>query len=399
MKLASGASAGREGERAANEQPPWLSKARSVATIVTREAAAVERAGTLTPVVVGALREAGLFWMMVPEALGGGGSDLVTGLRVIEEISRADGSTGWTFMANMVGTATACAYVPDAALETMFGNGSRPIFAGMLAPKGTAIRAGDGFLGSGQYQFASGIGHADWVTGGAFVREAGKVVSLESGQPHMIGFFVPRADVTVRGNWDVLGLTGTGSFDFQVPEQFIAHEVTFLLPDPATTRPEPSFQLGLSPTGATGHAAVAFGIAARAFEEVTAIAGSKRRPGMAGISDQQLFLHGFVEKEASLQAARAFFFNVVDDALDTARRDGAVTPLQRQRIRQAVTYGTAVAADVVRWCYTWAGSDGLRNPSLLGRCLRDISAATQHMFVDPNTLVTVAPDLLADWKR
>ena len=50
------------------------------------------------------------------------------------------------------------------------------------------------------------------------------------------------------------------------------------------------------------------------------------------------------------------------------------------------TYATHVAADTVRFAYRWAGSDALRQPSVLGRCFRDMHAATQHVFVDNNTL-------------
>ena len=35
----------------------------------------------------------------------------------------------------------------------------------------------------------------------------------------------------------------------------------------------------------------------------------------------------------------------------------------------------------------------------MGRCLRDMAGATQHVLVDANSLVGVAPALLADWKN
>jgi hypothetical protein len=112
-----------------------------------------------------------------------------------------------------------------------------------------------------------------------------------------------------------------------------------------------------------------------------------------------LFLHDFAAKEASLQAARCFFFDAVRAALHSAERTGSTTAAQQGRMIQANTHATTVAADVVRWCYTWSGSDGLRNPSALGRCARDMLGATQHVLVDPNTLVGMAPALLADWKN
>ena len=38
-------------------------------------------------------------------------------------------------------------------------------------------------------------------------------------RPAIRVFFVPRDRVEFRGNWDVMGLVGTGSFDYVVPEQ------------------------------------------------------------------------------------------------------------------------------------------------------------------------------------
>jgi len=388
-----------DADRQREDRELWMGRARSMAGLITAEATGVEVAGTLTEPVLRALRDADVFWAMVPEQFGGHDVDIVVALELIEEISRADGSVGWSLMANMTGAAAACAYLPDDALETFFAGGARPIFAGMLSPKGTATAVDGGFTLSGQYQFGSGIAHSDWVAGGVFVRDGGKVTSRPSGEPDLRAFYVPRQGVNLLGNWDVLGLEGTGSFDYEIVEQFVSEEFGFWLPDPAAARPNPSFQLGLVPFGGSGHGAVALGIAVRAFEELTQVVHEKRRPGMPGIIEQQLFLHDYAEKEAELQAARAFFFGVFQSALEAAQSNGHVTALQRQRLRQAVTYCTKVAAEIVHWCYTWSGSNGLRNPSPLGRCLRDISAATQHMFVDPNSMVSVAPDLLADWKR
>jgi hypothetical protein len=39
--------------------------------------------------------------------------------------------------------------------------------------------------------------------------------------------------------------------------------------------------------------------------------------------------------------------------------------------------------DVVRWAYMTSGSAGLRNPSTLQRCFRDMCVGAQHIYVDP----------------
>jgi indole-3-acetate monooxygenase len=269
----------------------------------------------------------------------------------------------------------------------------------MLAPKGTAVPTEGGFTVSGNYQFGSAIRHAEWIAGGAFVREEGRVRKTATGAPDMRAFYVPRSNVELQGNWDVLGLNGTGSFDYHIAEHYVEESFGYSITDARPTRSDPSYQLGFIPLGSLGHGAIGIGIALRAIEELAVVAHSKRRPGHPGIIEQQLFLHDFAQKEASLQAARSLFFAAVRTALRSAERTGSTTSAEQGRMIQANTYATTVAADVVRWCYTWSGSNGLRNPSALGRCLRDIAAATQHVLVDANTLVGMAPALLAGWNN
>jgi len=375
-----------------------LERVRRLCPLVREQAVTVERSGTLVGPVLDALRDGELFWLTIPAELGGGGADVATGLRCIEEMSRADGSIGWSYMANLASVTNAVAYLPAPGVEQIFARGL-PIMAGMLAPRGTAVPTGDGFTISGKYQFGSGSGHAEWIAAGTMVREGGRVRSTASGKPDLRVFFVPRSKVELTGNWDVMGLNGTGSFDYTVPEQYVDPEFSYPITDAAPTRSEPSYQLGFIPLGSLGHGAIGLGIALRAVEELAVLAESKRRPGNPGIIDQQLFLHDFAEKEASLQAARCLFYEAVGVALRSAERTGATSTAQQGRLIQANTYATTVAADVVRWCYTWSGSDGLRNPSALGRCMRDMAGATQHVLVDPNTLIGMAPALLADWQN
>ena len=74
-----------------------------------------------------------------------------------------------------------------------------------------------------------------------------------------------------------------------------------------------------------------------------------------------------------------------------------VSELQYQRIRQASTFATEVARDAVEFAYGWSGSKGLRGPNALARCVRDMHAATQHVYVDSTTLVNAAPTVFASY--
>ncbi|MDE0805438.1 MAG: hypothetical protein OSA99_19230 [Acidimicrobiales bacterium] len=54
------------------------------------------------------------------------------------------------------------------------------------------------------------------------------------------------------------------------------------------------------------------------------------------------------------------------------------------------THATRVAADVISRCYRLGGGDALRDGHPLQRCMRDILAGTQHIFVDDSTYVTAS---------
>src|SRR5687767_2370275 len=74
---------------------PPLDIARALAPRIREHAAEIEAARQLPADLVMDIARAGLFKVAVSEADGGLGADILTTLRVIEEIARADGSTGW----------------------------------------------------------------------------------------------------------------------------------------------------------------------------------------------------------------------------------------------------------------------------------------------------------------
>ncbi|HVM64119.1 MAG TPA: acyl-CoA dehydrogenase family protein [Acidimicrobiales bacterium] len=374
-----------------------LDAAARLAPLIDAEAAAADAAGTLTEPLVRGLADAGLFGLLVPRALGGMEADAVTTLLVFEELSRADGSTGWSFLANATTTAFAAAYTGDAAVKEMFSGPAPVVHAGMLGPRGEAKLVEGGYRVHGRFSFGSGCGHAGWIGAGTLVTKDGDVVAGPSGLPEMRVVFVPRDRVEFLGNWDVLGLSGTGSYDYEVPEQFVGEDWTFPLTAEVAQRGGPVYRLGVLVLTSIGHCGFALGVGRRSLEEIARVSGRKQRMGSAvPVRDQQLFQHDFAYHEAALRSARAYALELFGGAQASVEAGDDPTEEQRHRVRQATTYATRVAADVVRFAYTWAGTDALR-PGPLQRCFRDIHAATQHIFVDNSTFTGAAPVLLATY--
>lgn len=367
-----------------------VERARMLAPAIREAAEATEANGTMLPRIVDLVKQAELFWTLVPTEVGGLGADILTALRVIEELSAADGSTGWSTMANMSVTGFAGGYGTDTAVKTLFQGEERGVIAGMFAPMGKADAVEGGIMARGNFSFGSGTGHADWIGGGAMARDT-------DGEFQLI-FLVPRDQVVFKGGWDVLGLVGTGSYDYEVPEQFVSDDFVLRRVGGVMRRGQPTQALGLQIMGSCGHAGVALGVARRAFEELHRVLSSgKVRPGVAPIIEQQLFQHEFSVAEAKLASARAFCFDAFGSVLATVTDGDPYSELQYQRVRQASTWVTRVAMEVVEFAYTWSGSKGLREPSAMARCLRDMHAATQHVYVDPTTMVYAAPAVLGSY--
>ena len=303
-----------------------LARARGLRDLIEAEAAVDDPADTMTAPVIQALRETQLFWLLVPRELGGLETDVVTAISVFEELAYADGSTGWSMMANATAACFAAIYLADEAVATMFGGAEPPIAAGMFGPAGTISADGDEYVLSGKFQFGSGIAHSDWFSAGAVELRDGEMAMSEAGLPSMRVSFLPSERVELRGNWDVMGLSATGTYDYAIDAERVDPAFTFLLLEATPQRGGPHYGLTLLGWTASGHAGFALGVGKRAMEEVLDIARSKQRLGGAPVAEQQLFQHDFAIHDAAMRAARAYVLEVFADAEATAARRRRADP-------------------------------------------------------------------------
>mgnify|MGYP002147433385 CR=1 FL=1 len=232
------------------------------------------------------------------------------------------------------------------------------------------------------------------------VDEDGNPILDANGEPDCRIAFLPREEIEFLGNWDVMGMVGTGSYDYAVHDRFVPDKYTMETFATDPTQEEPVFQLGLLGIGVGGHAPVALGLAQRALQEIAGIVSTKVRPGYEGhVGDSDLFKLDFARNEAQFRAAQAFVYEVFGDAQASAAAGIEITEEQRARLRQATTWVQGVAGDIVTFAARWAGSATVRNPSALGRCVRDAAVATQHALVDRMTLVDAEPAIIAGYLK
>lgn len=372
-----------------------LSVTRKLRPVVEAQADAVDRELQLTKPVVEALAKSGLNHLLVPKELGGLEADIDTALDVCEEVAHQDGSSGWVYMANATATAFAAMLDPGLARSMLAGQ-PEVAFAGQFVSRGRARRVDNGFEVSGRFQFGSGCTRATWIGGGALVVDAdGNPERNDAGVPVVLAFVVPSDSVEITGNWDVMGLRGTGSFDYTIPEQFVEEGRTFWLFDCEPRCGGGMYRLGAVAFSGIGHAGWALGVARRALDEIQAIAMAGRaRIGGIAMKDEQVFQRAFSENTLALRSARLLVHDIIGGIVRRLDAGEPMTMAMQHELVSAVAYQTRVCMDVVEFAYMASGSSGLRNPSILQRCFRDMCVGAQHLYVDPRTFDAMGKGLL-----
>lgn len=370
-----------------------LAAAQSLRSLIESEAEAIEAASTMTPKVVEAIEASGLFRLTTPAAFGGAEAGPSTLLDVCEEVAFADGSVGWAYAQNI----TVGAYGAYVAPEFGQALADARTAAGMFAPVGAAVPEDGGYRVRGNYKFGSGSGHSDFIGGAAMVLKDGVPVPFENGAPPILAYVLPADKVVMKGNWDVMGLRGTGSYDFDVPEQWVDAGHCFPLFGSDTITGGPVYGMGALTFGVAGSAAWAIGISMRAFHEIAGIARAGRtRLGSLPLLEQEGFQRNFGFHQSAIKSARVLAHQTFADVVE-ACQPGQSKELRDARVRTAMAdaaYITRVAKAAITWAWETSGSHGIRNPSKLQRCFRDIYVGAGHQVFDDRNFVTNAKQIL-----
>ena len=218
-----------EGEAVSNRQAQVTEGARAVVPLIRACREEIERERRIPEAVLRAAREAGLYRLLVPRALGGAEVDLQTLLDVIEAIADADGSAGWNLATASFGTLVALALPPE-GIERIFGHGPDVIFAGSagVGQGATAVPVPGGYRVTGRWRYGSGCVGADWLTGGCRVvdGDGGAPRLRPDGQPEVRRAYFPPEQCQILDTWHVAGLRGTGSHDWAVEDVFVPDALT-----------------------------------------------------------------------------------------------------------------------------------------------------------------------------
>jgi indole-3-acetate monooxygenase len=355
--------------------------ARELAPDLSARASEAELLRTMPEDLVARVREAGLFRMALPASLGGLELDPVTILEVVETLSEADGSAGWTVL---IGNSTAFfAWLDPAVAREMIGDDLGFCSTSMFAPFGRAHGVDDNtFTVSGRWPFNSGCPHAEWLQVGVLVMgEQGPLRRDGGSEPDWRFAFVRCGSARIEDTWDALGLRGTGSHhlsldDVRVPAEHFAAPVY----EPARGDGPLSF-LSLFDIACIMMAGFPLGVARHAVEEFTVLARKKFRGDpantVAGNGHAQMLLS---QAESRLRSARLYVHDVAGSMWESCSAGDRPPPELRAELALATCHAMRTAVDAVDSLYRLAGADVVFTGHPMERCFRDLHAGSQHII-------------------
>ncbi len=267
---------------------------------------------------------------------------------------------------------------------------------GKGAANGQGIVEKGGFRLNGKWSYGRGLLHATWIHTGATIIENGAPRLLPGGKlPEVRIFILPVERSELRGNWDVMGLRATGSFDYSISDVHVPLDYTHMQNANTPVHGGALFYLAIFGISAIGHTGFALGIGRRVLDELHAIAMAENgRPQTLPVrGGGESFLEQYGNAEAKFRAIRALAYECWDDIEATLMRGDRPSTRQLTLARLALNYATTAVAEICAFAYRFGGGIALRE-SALQRCFRDMNSGTQHASVSPSILRLCASELL-----
>ncbi len=332
-----------------------------------------EALGHLPQEIIGRFKALGVYRSLVAERFGGDECAPAEFCRLIELISRADGSAGW--VASFGIGAVYLSALPVATLETLYASGGvDQVFAGGIFPPQPAQAVEGGHKVVGRWQFSSGSMGADVIGVG--------IVPAVKDQAPLPRMAVMRRDqIRIEPNWDVMGLKATGSNDIVADGVVVPNDWTFVRGG-ASSLDTPLYRYPALAFAAQVLAVVGLGIGRGAIDEVLRMAGNRKSvTGAPNLGDRVYVQLEIARIEAELRAARSWFYEAIDDVWRVLVTGAKPEDHLISMLRLSTTHAARVGADVARRAQMLSGMTGVYEHSPLAQQVRDAQMVTQHAFM------------------
>src|SRR5579871_2313881 len=358
--------------------PGLVERARALAPLITAEADEIEATRRLTPKLVSALVENGLYRSLLPKSVGGFESPPMVFMQMLEEIAKADASTAWCVGQCSVVAMTA-AYLDADVAHQVFGKPGDIMAWGAIAHDVQVVPGG--YTVSARWDFASGMRQANWLGAHVQVLEAdGTRRMRKNGTPEVRTIVFPASSATMHDVWNVIGLCGTGTDSYSVQNLFIPDSHAALRDDFSALREKgPLYGITTYTMFGLGFGAIALGVARATLDAAVDLARKKHSVGIAAMKDNSAVQGLIGRTEGCLRAARAYHYSTAAEAWQELLSRGRLSEERRAAIRLSATWTIHQAASVVDTAYHMAGATAVFRANGFERRFRDMHAIAQQI--------------------
>jgi indole-3-acetate monooxygenase len=363
-----------------------FARAEALAPEFRARAAEGETNRTMPADLTAKVKKAGLFRLSLPASLGGWEADPITIFDIIEKLSYADGSAGWT---TLIGCSLMFMAWLDPSVAAKLLDGNPDICTtGVFAPLGRAVPDGNGsFTVDGRWPCNSGCPHSEWFAAGVLVMEGDHPRIVPPERPDWRLAWFPCADGGIIDNWHAAGLKGTGSHDVAARGITVPEELTCSPMFDPPRHSGPLYRLSFYNLISAHMAGFPAGVGRRALDEfVVAAEGKHRGPSPTSVADDPVVQHRFAVVDGDLRAARAFFIEAIGEAWEKVTRGDPCSLQQRARVMSAHQVLQRAAVAAVDAVLPLAGASAVYADNPIQRCSRDLHAASQHIIFNVDVL-------------
>jgi alkylation response protein AidB-like acyl-CoA dehydrogenase len=370
-----------------------LAEITALAPTIAARAGEAEAAGRIPADIWQTLKSVGVFRMTTPKTYGGMQLDYPAVARVLQAITRIDGSIGWVCTLASGGAL----FLPLLARETcekMYCNGPDLFCAGSSQPGGIAELEADGWRVNGRWPFASGCQDADWIAAACVLTQSGKPIQGPAGGVRLV--CLPASCWQIEETWRASGLRATGSHHIVLRDIPVS---SANLMDLASTHPcEPGpYYSAPGHFAVLAHGPITLGLAEGALDDIITMALSGRQQSRASVAmrDSEIFQYELGRVQAEFRAAQV----LLEAQVANYWRHALAGTLNSETLLvegiQAAIWITEACVRVVRRCFALAGGAAVYESYPLQRRLRDIEVAAQHAAVQQRYYVRAGKLLLS----
>jgi alkylation response protein AidB-like acyl-CoA dehydrogenase len=350
---------------------------------LTKSALERDSVGGVPEEEINKLRESGLLTLIIPKEYGGVGATWIDALKIVQELSKSDGSIGQLYGNHL--NLTALGHVsgtPDQK-ETYYRETAKNnwFWANAINTRDTGLKispAGDNFQVNGVKSFGTGISVADLRVFSALPEDA----------ELPLVFVIPRnrEGLTSNQDWNNIGQRRTDSNSFTFNNVLVYSNEILGYPAP----PDNAFSTFLGIIAQLTKTYVYLGITQGAFEAGREYTQTKTRPwitsGVESATQDPYILHHYGDFWVKIQAAIGLAEQAAQKVQLAWEKDASLTYEERGEVSIAVfaakALATQVGLDIINRIFEVTGSRATATKYGFDRYWRDLRTFTLHDPVD-----------------